>query len=126
MRYILNAVDMSPTFGETSPTSAPNPVTELEIDDLDEFVERTAVEHPEFREMVDAAVRARQLVQRLVDARGRAGLTQTDVARRMGTTQPAIARFEGGDSDPRLSTVERYAQVVGLDLKPASRELAPA
>jgi predicted transcriptional regulator len=34
----------------------------------------------------------------------------------MGTSQPAIARLERGEADPRLSTVERYAQVVGLQL----------
>jgi predicted transcriptional regulator len=54
-------------------------------------------------------------------SRWRAGLTQTEVARRMGTTQSGIARFESGDSDPRLSTVERYAQVVGVDLRPEVR-----
>ncbi len=99
------------------------------LDELDQFVESTTAEHPEFKEMLDAAIRARQLVRRLADAREQAGLTQTEVARRMGTTQSAIARFEGGDSDPRLSTVERYAQVVGVDLTPEFhevRELEPA
>jgi ribosome-binding protein aMBF1 (putative translation factor) len=92
-----------------------------EMDDLDRFVESTVAEHPEFKEMLDGAILARQLVRRLVDAREEAGLTQTEVARRMGTTQSAIARFESGDSDPRLSTVERYAQVVGVDLTPEVR-----
>ena len=87
-------------------------------DDLDRFVERTVAEHPEFDEMLDAAIRARELIRRLAEARTRAGLTQTEVARRMGTTQPAIARFEAGGLDPRLSTVERYARVVGLRLEP--------
>jgi DNA-binding XRE family transcriptional regulator len=94
-------------------------------DDLDLFIEQTTAEHPEFEEMLDAAVRVRQLLRLLTEARERGGLTQTEVARRMGTTQPAIARFEGGDIDPRLSTVERYAQVVGLRLQPA-RTFKPA
>jgi ribosome-binding protein aMBF1 (putative translation factor) len=98
----------------------------VEGDDLDRFVEETTAEHPEFREMLDAAIRGRQLVRQLVDARERIGLTQTELAKRMGTTQPAIARFEGGDSDPRLSTVERYARIVGVDLAPEARELEPA
>jgi DNA-binding XRE family transcriptional regulator len=91
-------------------------------DDLDLLIEQTTAERPEFEEMLEAAVRVRQLVRMLTDARERVGLTQVEVARRMGTTQPAVARFEAGDTDPRLSTVERYAQVVGLRLQPA-REL---
>lgn len=47
----------------------------------------------------------------------RAGLTQAEVARRMGTTQPALARLERGEADPRLSTIERYAEVVGWKLE---------
>jgi transcriptional regulator with XRE-family HTH domain len=78
--------------------------------------------------MFDAAITARRLIQLLADAREEAGLTQAEVGRRIGTTQSAIARFESGDSDPRLSTVARYAQVIGIDLaRPAQiRKLEPA
>lgn len=44
------------------------------------------------------------------------GLTQAEVASLLGTSQPVIARLEGGGRDPRLSTVQRYARVVGADL----------
>ena len=50
------------------------------------------------------------LVERLVALREQAGLTQSQVAARMGTTQPVIARLEAGGRDPRLSTIERYAR----------------
>ncbi|MGX4711157.1 MULTISPECIES: helix-turn-helix domain-containing protein [Rhodococcus] len=49
----------------------------------------------------------------LAAARRRQGLSQTLVAARMGTSQSAVARLERGDLDPRLSTLERYAQAVG-------------
>jgi DNA-binding XRE family transcriptional regulator len=100
----------------------------MRLDDLDRFVERTTAEHPEFKEMFDAAITARRLIQLLADAREEAGLTQAEVGRRIGTTQSAIARFESGDSDPRLSTVARYAQVIGIDLAPPAeiRKLEPA
>lgn len=49
----------------------------------------------------------------LAAARRRQGLSQTEIAARMGTSQSAVARFERGDLDPRLSTLERYAQAVG-------------
>ncbi len=52
----------------------------------------------------------RELVLRL---RTEAGLTQAELAQRMGTTQSAIARIEGGGSRPTLETLERLAAAVG-------------
>lgn len=49
----------------------------------------------------------------LIAARTRAGLTQADVAQRMGTTQSAIARLEGGRATPSLRSVQRYAHAIG-------------
>jgi ribosome-binding protein aMBF1 (putative translation factor) len=51
----------------------------------------------------------RELVDRLVEERQALGLSQTEVAARMGTSQSAVARLERGDADIRLSTLERYA-----------------
>jgi DNA-binding XRE family transcriptional regulator len=55
-----------------------------------------------------------QLLRKLVELRKRLGLTQTMVAERLGISQPTVAAFERYDSDPKLSTIRRYAQVVGL------------
>lgn len=55
----------------------------------------------------------RELVHRL---RTEAGLTQTELAERMGTTQSAIARMEGGGTRPTLETLEKLAAAVGADL----------
>lgn len=50
----------------------------------------------------------------LARARRTAGLTQAEVAKRMGTTQSAIARAEGGWTRvPSLEWLERYALAVG-------------
>ena len=46
----------------------------------------------------------------------RLGLSQTEVAVRMGTSQSAVARFESGEADVRLSTLERYASALGCTL----------
>ena len=59
------------------------------------------------------AARRRELVKELVEARRERGLSQTEIAARMGTSQSAVARLERGDIDVRLSTVERYAAAVG-------------
>jgi DNA-binding XRE family transcriptional regulator len=65
---------------------------------------------PGFKEMADRRLAlARALTARRVEL----GLTQTDVAARMGTSQSAVARLESGHLDVRLSTIERYAAAVG-------------
>jgi ribosome-binding protein aMBF1 (putative translation factor) len=73
---------------------------------------------PGFREMAlrrMAAERVR-LVHDLVTQRQAAGLSQTAVAARMGTSQSAVARLESGASDVRASTLERYAAAVGGEI----------
>ena len=51
------------------------------------------------------------------EARERAGLTQADVARRAGTSQPAIARYEAGLARPRLETAQRCVEACGFELR---------
>jgi transcriptional regulator with XRE-family HTH domain len=65
---------------------------------------------PGFKEL---AQRRRALAEELVSRRLALGLSQTEVAARMGTSQSAVARVEAGQSDVRLSTLERYAAAVG-------------
>ena len=62
------------------------------------------------------ARRRKELSAALVTKRRALGLSQTEVAARMGTSQSAVARLEAGEADIRLSTLERYAEAVGLDL----------
>jgi ribosome-binding protein aMBF1 (putative translation factor) len=54
-----------------------------------------------------------RLVRELAEQRQAAGLSQTEVAARMGTSQSAVARLESGVGDVRASTLERYAAAVG-------------
>ncbi|HEX2498145.1 MAG: helix-turn-helix domain-containing protein [Actinomycetes bacterium] len=67
-----------------------------------------------FPGLEDTAARRRALIGELAEARQRLGLTQTDVAARMGTSQSAVARLEAGELDVRLSTLDRYAAAVGV------------
>jgi predicted transcriptional regulator len=65
---------------------------------------------PGFKEMAERRYAlARELTARRIDL----GLTQTEVAARMGTSQSAVARLEAGNLDVRMSTLERYAAAVG-------------
>lgn len=43
------------------------------------------------------------------------GITQTELANRIGMTQPQIAKIESLDSIPSLSTLKRYAKGLGYD-----------
>jgi predicted transcriptional regulator len=61
----------------------------------------------------DVARRRRALSDELVERRHALGLSQTQVAARMGTSQSAVARIETGTADVLLSTVDRYATALG-------------
>lgn len=49
--------------------------------------------------------------------RTRAGLTQTELARRMGTTQSSVARMESGGSLPNLEMLARLAHATGVPVR---------
>src|SRR3984957_14469264 len=57
-----------------------------------------------------------RLVRELGEQRQAAGLSQTEIAARMGTSQSAVARLESGTADVRASTLERYAAAVGSQI----------
>jgi transcriptional regulator with XRE-family HTH domain len=57
-----------------------------------------------------------RLVRELAQRRQASGLSQTEVAARMGTSQSAVARLESGTGDVRASTLERYAAAVGGEI----------
>lgn len=52
----------------------------------------------------------------IIEARRRAGLAQGELARRAGTSQPAVARLERGHGSPTLATLERLVRAAGFDL----------
>ncbi len=82
-------------------------------DFLDEIVHERSERNPAFPELVEAALRRRQLLRELAARREKLGLSQTVVAARMGTSQSAVARLEAGEIDAKLSTVERFAAALG-------------
>ncbi len=68
---------------------------------------------PQTRAEYEALAEEFDMDRELIAARGRAGLTQGEVAQRMGTTQSAVARLESGKRMPSLRTVQRYASAIG-------------
>jgi ribosome-binding protein aMBF1 (putative translation factor) len=81
-------------------------------DDLDAYIDELAETDPLIHQKVEAALERRELARDLAGRRRDAGLTQCEVAERMGTSQGQIARFESG-ADTRMSTVARYATAIG-------------
>lgn len=74
------------------------------------------MKNPEYREHYEATRSLYAVVSGLIKARMAAGLTQEEVAARMNTKQPGVARLESFGSDPRLSTLVAYAKAVRAKL----------
>jgi predicted transcriptional regulator len=72
---------------------------------------------PVFPGFGQMAERRQSLSGQLTALRHELGLSQVEVAARMGTSQSAVARFEAGDLDVRLSTVQRYSMALGARLE---------
>lgn len=68
---------------------------------------------PAFQKEYDALAPEFALAKTLIEARANAGLTQAEVAERMGTTQSVVARLEGGGSLPSMKTIQRFAEATG-------------
>jgi ribosome-binding protein aMBF1 (putative translation factor) len=71
---------------------------------------------PKYRKAYEALEEEFVLASAVMDVRNRAGLTQQELARKMGTTQPVIARLESGRSRPSMQTLERLADATGSRL----------
>lgn len=85
-------------------------------DDLDRLIDELAEEDAAVPLRVAAALERRELARQLAEHRRDAGLTQAELAKRMGTSQGQITRFESG-ADTRLSTVARYAAAIGVKVQ---------
>jgi ribosome-binding protein aMBF1 (putative translation factor) len=65
-----------------------------------------------------------ELIGRLAALRRSRGLSQTEVAARMGTSQSALARLESGQADVRVSTLARYAAAIDTGIGFSLREVS--
>jgi len=74
------------------------------------------MDEPAYREAHAASDGEFTLARELIAARAYAGLTQEQLAQRMGTTQSVIARLESGRRMPGVRTLERLAEATGTQL----------
>ena len=84
-------------------------------DDLDQLLEEELRDEG-FRAAYEDAMARSALLRTLVGRRGVQGISQKEVAARMGTTQSAVSDLERGATDPRLSTLQRYARAMGCQI----------
>jgi len=72
---------------------------------------------PEVKAEYERLGREFALLDEFLKARPVAGITQAEVAKRIGTTQAAIARLESGRGKPSLATLRKYARALGYRLE---------
>ncbi|BAJ83109.1 Xre family transcriptional regulator (plasmid) [Acidiphilium multivorum AIU301] len=80
-------------------------------------LKKKLMENPEFRVEYAQADADYRLIEEMIRVRMEAKLTQSELALKIGTTQSAIARLEGGKVSPSVSTLRRYAEATGHQLK---------
>ena len=72
---------------------------------------------PEYVREYEALEQEFALASAVIGARTRAGLTQVELAERMGTSQSAVARLESGKARPSVATLEKLADATGSKLR---------
>lgn len=77
-------------------------------------VKEKVLKNAEVKAHYDALADRYAIVETMITARIAAGLTQEEIAKRMSSTQSAIARLEGGKVSPSLETLYKYARAVGV------------
>lgn len=73
---------------------------------------------PEFRKIYEEEAAKKELWLQLVEARQAAGLTQAELAKRLGVSQAQVARLEKrGYEDYTLNSLRRYVEALGTDFR---------
>ncbi len=78
---------------------------------------RKALETPDVKAEYDALQPEYDIIQEMIDARNKEGLTQKELSERTGITQADISRIESGTRNPSLGMVKRLANGLGMRLK---------
>ena len=81
---------------------------------------------PAYRAAYDALEEEFSIMAALIKARAESGLTQAQVATRMKSTQPAVARLEASGRIPSTRTLKRYAEATGHRLRITLEPIAKA
>ena len=86
------------------------------MSDLQRYIKRRKQRDPEFDEGFESGYEQFKIGVVLRQAREDAGLTQEELARRLGTRKTAVSRIENHAADIKLSTLAKYARALGREL----------
>jgi transcriptional regulator with XRE-family HTH domain len=79
-------------------------------------LDRELRKDPEYEAALQELAPYEEIARQLIAFRIEHGLSQAELARRCGVSQPAIARLERGEHEPRLATLRRVAHALDADL----------
>jgi len=80
-------------------------------------LKRGMLRDPKVKQAYDDLQLKYDIICAVLDARAKKGLTQAELAKRVGTTQSAIARFESGAGNPTLSFVQKITRALDTEIK---------
>ncbi len=83
------------------------------MSDFQKYKAKRMQNHPEFWENYEERLETFQIGMLLKQARKEAGLTQEQIASELKTTKSVVSRMENHATDIRLSTLEKFAKVLG-------------
>ena len=86
------------------------------LDDLDDIL-REAHKDPEAKRLFDEYGRQLEIAYRMLQLRKARGLSQEELAAKVGTTQSNVARLEAGNQNFTIKLLGRFADALGADLK---------
>jgi len=87
------------------------------MSDLEKYIEHRKQKSPKFGKNFEPGYRAFEFSVMLRQAREAAGVTQETIARKLRTKKSAISRIENHAEDIRLSTLEKYANALGMKIR---------
>ena len=95
-------------------------MSELSFRDV---LEQVKAEGEKERQVIEAAVRVSEIIQKVMETRIRQGLSQRELADLSGIKQPAIARMESLKAIPRLDTLVRIAEALNIEITAEERKV---
>jgi HTH-type transcriptional regulator / antitoxin HipB len=87
------------------------------MSDVDRYIQKRKKKDPEFTRGFEEGYREFKVGILLKQAREQAGLTQEELAMKVGTRKTAISRLENHAQDIKLSTIQRVARALGKNLE---------
>jgi ribosome-binding protein aMBF1 (putative translation factor) len=84
--------------------------------DIDAYLKRK-LQDPEFQSAYDAEDKRIELVLPIIKLRRQRGMTQTDLAKAIGTKQANVSRLERFDTNLTLGTLQKVADALGVNLE---------